>query len=430
MTTLHRHLGLVSLTFYGVGLILGAGIYSILGEATSIAGSSVWLSFLIGSLAALFTGLSYAELATMYPRAGAEYVYLHSAWPKQRWLPGTIGWVLVASGLATSATVALAFAGYASAYIDVPRWVIAIVVIGLAALVNAIGARESSRLNIVFTVIEASGLIALIIVGMRDPDVADVIAGTQFSGVLAGAGLVFFAFLGFEHVANLAEEARDPGRDLPRAIITAVAVTTILYVLVAISSVALLDVDRLATSESSLADAMRAGAPRLAGALGGVALFATANTVLIAMMAGSRLLYSLARGGDAPPVLGRIDGPGRTPVLAIAMAATAALCFLPLGSVGRIGSVASMMALLAFVLVNAALIVLRRTKPGVARPFRIPGEYRGIALVAAFGLASSLVLITQFDAIVYLIGGISIAVGFAIQAVPWTRAGGLPPNPD
>jgi APA family basic amino acid/polyamine antiporter len=106
---LRRSLGLGGLTFYGIGLILGAGIYSILGEAAGVAGEALWLSFLLASLAALLTGLSYAELATMFPKAGAEYVYLRESWPRTSWLPGTLGWVLVASGVATTATVALAF---------------------------------------------------------------------------------------------------------------------------------------------------------------------------------------------------------------------------------------------------------------------------------------------------------------------------------
>ena len=108
---LRRSLGLGSLTFYGVGVILGAGIYSILGEAAGVAGKALWWSFLLASLAALLTGLSYAELATMFPQAGAEYMYLRAAWPGASWLPGTLGWVLVMTGIATTATVSLAFAG-------------------------------------------------------------------------------------------------------------------------------------------------------------------------------------------------------------------------------------------------------------------------------------------------------------------------------
>jgi amino acid transporter len=262
---LRRSLGLASLTFYGVGLILGAGIYSILGKAAGIAGEALWMSFLLGSLAALLTGLSYAELATMFPRAGAEYVYVREAWPRLSWLPGTLGWVLVVAGLATTATVTLAFAGYSSLFITFPPWIIAATLVMAASALNAVGLNEASWANIVFTLIEASGLVALIVVGARDPDFAGVFLTAPHAGVLAAAGLIFFAYLGFEDIANLAEEAQHPARDLPRAILIAVAVSTALYVLVAAVSVALLAPARLAASASPLAEAMGESAPRLAG---------------------------------------------------------------------------------------------------------------------------------------------------------------------
>jgi basic amino acid/polyamine antiporter, APA family len=139
---LRRSLGLGSLTFYGVGLILGAGIYSILGEAAGVAGEALWLSFLLGSLAALLTGLSYGELATMFPKAGAEYVYLREAWPGMSWLPGTLGWVLVVAGVATTATVALAFGGYGSEFVEVPSPAIALALVGAAVALNLVGVRR------------------------------------------------------------------------------------------------------------------------------------------------------------------------------------------------------------------------------------------------------------------------------------------------
>ena len=204
---LQRSLGLGSLTFYGVGVILGAGIYSILGEAAGVAGEALWWSFLLASLAALLTGLSYAELATMFPQAGAEYVYLRVAWPRASWLPGTLGWVLVATGIATTATVALAFAGYASLFIPLPLWTIAVALVVAMAALNVLGANEASWANIVFTLVESAGLVALIVVGARDPDFGRVFTTAPHAGVLGGAALIFFAYLGFEEIANLAEEA-------------------------------------------------------------------------------------------------------------------------------------------------------------------------------------------------------------------------------
>ena len=421
MGDLRRSLGLGALTFYGVGVILGAGIYSILGEAAGIAGEALWWSFLLASLAALLTGLSYAELATMFPQAGAEYVYLRAAWPRASWLPSTLGWVLVATGVATTATVSLAFAGYAELFVPFPLWTIAAALVVAVAALNVIGVNEASWANIVFTLIEAAGLVALIIVGARDPDFGRVFTTAPHAGVLGGAALIFFAYLGFEEIANLAEEARQPARDLPRAILIAVAVSTTLYVLVAAASVALLEPARLAASTSPLADAIQIGAPRLAGALAGVALFATANTALIAMMAASRLLFAMARGGDAPPVLARTLAGRKTPAAAILLVTVGALFFLPLGGVGLVGSVASLLALVTFAAVNAALVRLRFTLPDQERPFRVPLPLGRVPLPTVLGLLVVLLVLTRFEPRVYGIAGAALVLAFVVQAIPWKQ---------
>jgi APA family basic amino acid/polyamine antiporter len=421
VSELRRNLGLGSLTFYGVGLILGAGIYSILGEAAGVAGEALWWAFLLGSFAALLTGLSYAELATMLPLAGAEYVYLREAWPRLSWLAGTLGWVLVVAGLATAATVAMAFAGYASLFVAAPSWTIAVALIAAAVALNVVGVREASWANIVLTLVEAAGLVALIIVGARDPAFGQAFLTAPHAGVLAGAALVFFAYLGFEDIANLAEEAINPGRDIPRAIIISVAVSTLLYVLVAVASVALLTPQQLAASASPLADAMQVGAPHLAGAVGGVALFATANTALIIITAASRLLMGMARGGNGPAVLARTLPGRKTPVAAILLAGGGALVFLPLGGIGLIGSVASMLSLGAFASVNAALLRLRFTCPDVERPFRVPLALGRVPVLTVLGLLVVIMLLTQFSREAYGIAAVALVVAFVVQAIPWDR---------
>jgi amino acid transporter len=419
-SALRRSLGLGSLTFYGVGVILGAGIYSILGEAAGMAEEALWWAFLLGSAAALLTGLSYAELATMFPQAGAEYVYVRAAWPNAIWLPGTLGWVLVATGLATTATVAQAFAGYAARFVPLPLWVIAVALIVAMAAVNLLGVTEASWLNIGFTLVETGGLIALIAVGVRDPEIGRIFQAAPHGGVLGAAAVIFFAYLGFEEIANLAEEARDPGQDLPRAILIAVAVSTTLYVLVAAASVALVEPVRLAVSAAPLAEAMQAGAPQLAGVLAAIALFATANTALIAMMAASRLLFGMARGGNAPPVAARTLARRQTPAAAIVLVAVGALLCLPLGGVGLVGSVASLLALITFAAVNLALLRLRYTRPAYARPFRVPLLFWGLPPLPTLGLLIVGLLLTRFAPRVYAIAGIGVVFSFVVQALPWS----------
>ena len=419
MSELHRSLGLGALTFYGIGVILGAGIYSILGEAAGIAGEALWWSFLVASLAALLTGLAYAELATMFPQAGAEYVYLREAWPAAEWLPGMLGWALVATGVATTATVALAFGGYAELFVPFPKWTIAAALVVAVAALNVIGVTEASWANIIFTLVESAGLIALIVVGAGDPNFGRTFMTAPHAGVLGGAAVIFFAYLGFEEIANLAEEARQPARDLPRAILIAVAVSTTLYVLVAAASVTLLAPAQLAASTSPLAEAMQEGAPRLAGALAAVALFATANTALIAMMAASRLLFAMARGGDAPCLLARTLAQRKTPAAAILLVVVGALLCLPLGGVGLVGSIASLLALVTFASVNAALVRLRFTHPETKRPFRVPWPVRRVPLPTALGLVVVVVLLTRFAPLVYGIAGAALVFAYIVQAVPW-----------
>ena len=418
---LRRSLGLGSLTFYGVGVILGAGIYSILGEAAGIAGEALWWSFLVASLAALLTGLSYAELATMFPQAGAEYVYVQAAWPKATWLPATLGWVLVATGIATTATVSLAFAGYAGLFVPFPPWAVAAVLVATVATLNVIGVTEASWANIIFTLIEAAGLVALIVVGTRDSDFGRVFATMPHPGVLSGAALIFFSYLGFEEIANLAEEARQPARDLPRAILIAVAVSTVLYILVAVASVALLAPSRLAASPSPLADTIGISAPWLAGALGGVALFATANTALIAMMA--RAASSLPWPAAAMPHSfwhGRLPGARhrRRPSSSSRRVHSSA-CPLVRRD-GRERGVLAGTRHLRDRESGIGALAVHASGPGAA----VSGPLRlgRVPMLTVLGLLVVVLVLTRFEPRAYGIAAVMLAGAFVVQAIPWNRA--------
>jgi APA family basic amino acid/polyamine antiporter len=414
MTTLQKTLGLGSLTFYGIGLILGAGIYTILGRAAAVSGDALWMSFAAGGVVALLTALSYAELSTMFPSAGAEYVFVRRAWPDAWWLAAAVGFAFLVSGTATCATVAVAFAGYASSFVDVPPWLVAAGLVAAVAALNVVGVRESSRVNVVFTLIEVAGLVALVAVGIGQPDFGKALTAAPHAGVLAGASLVFFAFLGFEDIANLAEEAKDARRDVPRAILLALFASVVLYVLVALACVALVDPASLGSSDSPLADAMQAGAPRWTGALAGIALFATANTALIAMLAASRMLFGMARGGDAPRVFERLLPGRKTPGWATLAVAAGAGLLLPLGRVEVLGSLASLTALLAFATVNLCVIALRVKKPKAERPFRIPFSIRNLPVSALAGVLLSLVLVVRFELLAYALFAATVVLGVAM----------------
>lgn len=406
MATLRRELGVVSLSVYGVGLILGAGVYSVIGPAAGAAGGALWLAFGLAGGVALLTGLSYAELGAALPQAGAEYVYLQRAFPRLAALRFAAGIALALSGIATSATVASAFAGY----IDT-GWTSALVIAACCAA-NVAGLRAATIVTVLCTVIEIVGL--LVVIGIGGAMGGELAAPEPFGGVVAAAALVFFAFLGFEDIANLAEEAKEPGRDLPRSILVSVTLTTALYVGVAIAVSVLIAPERIADSDAPLADAVRVAGPAWPELLRVIALFATANTALVAQLTAARMLLALARDRELPAPLARISG--GVPRVATIVAAVAALLMLPLGETAILASVASMGALVGFTAVNVAVIALRRRAPELRRPFRVPGAIRGVPLLPAAGALSAVGLTFALDPVVFLVGAAVLGVAILVRA--------------
>jgi amino acid transporter len=400
---LRRALSWPALTGYGLGGILGAGIYSVIGSAAGRAGEALWLAFAISAAVALLTALAYAELATTIPKAGAEFVYLGRALRGARSVPFVVGTLMATSNTATAATVSIAFAGYLDALVDVPQAVIAPALVLAVAGIAIAGVKESAWTTNLFTAIEAIGLVLVIVIGATSDRFGDALATQPTADVLPGAALVFFSFLGFENIANLGEETKRPERDLSRAILLSLGIATVLYVLVALATVALLSPADLARSDAPLADALRQRAPAAAGALSGIALFATANTALAAMISASRVVYAISKAGDAPRSLAKLSS-RETPWLATLVVAGGALALLPLGGVALVGSVSSFAALVAFAAVHAALVLLRVREPTLERPFRVPGSIRSVPVLPLLGIVSIAGLLTQLAPVVIACG--------------------------
>lgn len=419
MTALHRTLGLPMLTFYGTGMILGAGIYSIIGQAAGIAGQSLWQGFLLAGFAALLTALSYAELATMYPIAGGEYIYLRKAFVNQRWLAATIGIVVVFAGCASAATVALAFTSYLQHFLSAPRFPAAVALLVLFTGINLIGIRQSSWTNAVFTVIEASGLVLFIWLGWKNPDFGNALLTTPTLATLSSAALIIFAFLGFENIVSLAEETTSPEKNIPRAIFLSLFISTALYILVSLAAVALMPTDELARTDSAILEAALKSSSSIAGILGGIALFSTANTVLIALVTTSRILYGIAKDRSLPASLSKTRRERKTPWVASLVSLAAATLLLTIGEVEVLASISSFATMTAFVAVNFAVIQLRRKEPQLERPFRVPFTIGSVPLPPLMGIAVCVVFLFQFDRPVYLIGllalGLSAAVYFTFS---------------
>lgn len=416
MSQLKKTLGFPMLTFYGTGMILGAGIYSIIGKAAEKTGDTLWLGFLLAGLAAFLTALSYAELSTMFPRAGAEFVYLREAFKKRKWLGSTAGLAMAFSGAATAATVAMAFSGYLAEFIDgISEGLVAAVVLLLFTTVAIIGIRASGWFNVVSTLIEVSGLVLIIYFGVTSEKFGAVLAEAPHLGTLSGSAIIIFSFFGFESIANLAEEAKEPKRDLPRAIILSVIISTVLYVLVALAAPALLSTEKLALSNAPLMDVARTASANIGKILGGIALFSTANTALISLIGASRILYGMANGDVLPKFLSKTLPRRQTPWLAsLAVLITAGL-FLPLGKLETVAEVSSLATMFVFFSVNIALVSLRKSVPATERPFRVKPDVGGLPVFPILGAAVTILLMTQFNLQIYAISGTFLllaAVGF------------------
>jgi APA family basic amino acid/polyamine antiporter len=417
-------LGPVQLTFYSVGVIVGAGVYSVIGTAAGLAQQSLWLSFLVSAGVAFLTALSYAEMATAYPQAGAEYVYTRRAWPNAGWLSFGMGAVILIGGAATATTVAVAFGGYLRVFVDVPAAWSALALLLACTAFNVWGMRESSFANMLFTSIEVAGLLLVIAAWLASgPAAAQASPPAETApAVMAAAALLFFVYLGFEEVANMVEEVRKPARDLPVALFVSMAVTTVLYVLVAIAVVHLAPPAKLAASEAPLATAMQPVWPAAGKLLSAIALFATANTVLITMIATSRVAYSMARDREIHGMFADLLPHRQTPWVAALLTLAMAAVLLPIGSVKVLAEMSSFAALAAFFAVNLALIVLRYRQPRHARPFRVPGAIGRMPVLPVLAIGAIVLLLVHFELMIYLAGLIAAALSALAYGVrQWTR---------
>lgn len=413
-TELKRSLGLLEVTLSGMGIILGAGIYALIGEAAGLAGNAVWMSFVLAALVAVFTGLSYAELASVFPRAGAEYEYTAQAFGRR--LAFVIGWLIILSGVISTATVALGFAGYFRALTGMPLIPSALMLIALLAIVNFAGVKQSAWLAVIFTLIETLGLLIIILIGLPHLGSLDYMEMPfGLSGMFQAAALIFFAFIGFEEIVKLSEETREPEKTIPRALILSVSISIILYILVALSATSVLGWQRLSGSKAPFADIANVAFGQSASfLLSAIALFATANTVLLMILAASRIIYGMAESASLPGALARIHRLTGTPWTAILVTAVLAMAFVFLGDIVFVASVNNFTLFLTFIAVNAGVIVLRYKRPGMNRPFRVPFSLGRLPLLPVLGIAFNSFLLLQLPWEVMAIGaGLVILGGLA-----------------
>lgn len=392
---LKRALGPGLLLLFIVGDILGTGVYALTGQVAAEVGGAAWLPFLLAFGVATITAFSYLELVTKYPQAAGAALYTHKAFGIH-FFTFIVCFVVMTSGITSASTASRAFAVNLSVGFGLPgdnlsTLLIALAFIVLIMLVNLRGVTESVWLNVVLTLVELSGLLLVIFIGLwaiggGQADFSRVVAfeSPDDKGVLlavsTATSLAFFAMVGFEDSVNMAEETKDPSRIFPRMMLSGLGIAAVVYVLVSIVVVALVPIGELAGSETPLVTAVEAAAPGfpINDLLPFISMFAVANTALINMMMASRLLYGMSRQQVLPPFLGRVSAKRRTPWTAILFTSALAVALIsyvsidPAGSiVALLGGTTSLLLLAVFAVVNIAVLVLRR-QPVDHGHFRTP----------------------------------------------------------
>lgn len=416
MSKLERSLGLLEITLMSIGIILGAGVYVLIGEAAGLSGNALWISFIFAAIVASLSGLSYAELSSRFPHAGAEYVYVKNAFGKQ--LAWVVGWLIIAGSIIGGATVAMGFGKYFFALFDVPVLLTAIAVIFVIGLILIIGVKETATFAIIATIIEATGLIIIIFVGLPYFGSVNYLELAQgMKGVVEAGVLIFFSYIGFESITRLADETKNPEKNIPRAIIISIIVTTIIYILVGISAVSVISWQDLSQANAPLGQVAEVVFGKNSFIiLSGIALFSTFNTILVMLLSGSRIIYGISKENALPKIFSRVSKKTKTPFVAVIGVVIASMIFLSLGSLKLIANLTNFTIFVTFIVVNASVIYLRFKKP-TNTGFKIPLTFKKIPIIPLLGILSCIFMLINLSFDVLIAGLILLGIGFIFYRI-------------
>lgn len=443
---LKRVMGPWLLLLFIVGDVLGTGIYALTGKVANEVGGAVWLPFLVAFLVAAVTACSYLELVTKYPRAAGAALYTQKAFGIH-FVTFLVAFAVMSSGITSAATAAQAFAENLSGGFGLDLGDGAILAVGLGfmvllGLINVRGVGESVKLNVLFTCIELTGLMIVILIAAAALAAGQGDLGRAFAfeppgdrglfwSVIAGTTLAFFAMVGFEDSVNMAEESRNPSRIFPKVLMGGLLAAAVIYLLVSVSAIALVPAGQLGEGDTPLLKVVETGAPWFPlSAFGVITMFAVGNSALINMLMASRLVYGMSRERVLPPVLGRVHEARRSPYVAIGFTTLLACGLVTfVGAVPDLGGTTALLLLGVFTVVNAAVLVLRRDRVEHAH-FRSPGW---LPVVGALTCGFLVGPWTGRDPNQYVIAGILLAIGIVLWAATWAfmRAQGhLPEQAD
>lgn len=362
-TTLKRTISLPMLTLYGLGTILGAGIYVLVGKVALYAGLYAPIAFLLAALLAGLTGYSYAALSSRHPKSAGEAVYVHEAFGFN-WLSTIVGWMVVLTGVVSAATITNGFVGYLQVFIDITDfWAITLLLLSMTALAIW-GVNESVMVTAVTTVFGIIGLFLILAFSMPAlmtlpehlPTLIPPSESDTWFGILLGAFLAFYAFIGFEDMVNMAEEVKSPETTLPKAILAAIVISSLLYYLIAMAAILQLPLDQLTASKAPMTDIMNQHSQQAAWFISLISLAAVVNGALVQIIMASRVLYGMGKQSLAPKWLASIHSTRQTPYVATLLIGLVVWVLATSLNLATLAKITSFIILIVFLLVNLSLV--------------------------------------------------------------------------
>ena len=367
---LKKTLQLWQLIFFGVGTMLGAGIYVLVGKVAGVSGLLAPSAFLFAALLAGFTVFSFAELAARYPKSGGVVVYVQQAFHKRK-LSIIVGYLILLTGVVSTAAMMRGFVGYFHVFFNWPDWAIIPIVITLLSIVCIWGIAESITLVTVITLVEVGGLLLVIymaggnIAGAEEtfPQLIPSMEWTTVSPMVLGAFLAFYAFVGFEDLANVAEEVKNPQRNLPIALVASLIITTIIYVAVAIIAVLAMPIEELAASDAPLADILVQYGTQYPLIIGVISMVSVLNGAVAQVIMGSRILYGMSEEKLAPSYFYHLHPKYQTPVRTTILTSSLIILLSLFFPIVPLAEATSFIIILVFLMVNLSLIFLKKQIP-------------------------------------------------------------------